>query len=155
MSFKNIFNPDFQDFIQICNRCKVDYILVGGYLVILHGYQRTTGDIDIWVNVNSENYNRLMNAFAEFGLPTNAITQTSFLNTSENEVFSFGVSPVCIDIMTSVKGLSFDEAFNNARWYEIEDNLSVRGLSRSDLLKAKKASGRNKDLDDIENLSNA
>ncbi len=65
---QNIFNEDFQDFIIALNTCKVEYILVGGYSVILHGYARTTGDMDIWVNATEENYGRLVKAFALFGL---------------------------------------------------------------------------------------
>ena len=66
----NIFNKDFQDFIKALNECNVEYILVGGYAVILHGYSRTTGDMDIWVNRNENNYDKLGLAFAKFGMPT-------------------------------------------------------------------------------------
>ncbi len=64
-----IFNNDFRDFIQAMNNHNVDYILVGGYAVILHGYRRVTGDMDIWVKRTNENYSKLSLAFAEFGLP--------------------------------------------------------------------------------------
>lgn len=153
MIFKNIFNTDFQDLISDFNTFEVEYILVGGYLVILHGYNRTTGDLDLWVNPTMENYLKIIKAFSFFGLPTEAISLDEFLDTVKNEVFTFGVSPVSIDILTSVKGLVFQEAFEQSAWYELEENLSVRGLSKSDLIKAKMASGRNKDLDDIENLT--
>jgi len=65
----NIFNDDFRDFIQALNNNEVEYLLVGGYAVILHGYRRVTGDMDIWVNRTKENYSRLTKAFLEFGLP--------------------------------------------------------------------------------------
>ena len=64
----NIFNQDFKDFISALNAAMVDYILVGGYSVILHGYSRTTGDLDIWVRKTEDNYKRLLNAFYAFGL---------------------------------------------------------------------------------------
>jgi len=76
----NIFNEDFKDFLLALNTEKVKYILVGGYAVILHGYNRTTGDLDIWVERTKENFNRLVAAFKHFGLPTNAISLISFLN---------------------------------------------------------------------------
>jgi hypothetical protein len=57
----NIFNQDFQDFIIALNKCKVEYLLVGGYAVILRGYNRTTGDMDVWVNKTPENYQKLSN----------------------------------------------------------------------------------------------
>ena len=65
----NIFNTDFVEFINSLNNHQVEYLLVGGYSVIIHGYPRTTGDLDIWVNQTTENYGRLKLAFGEFGLP--------------------------------------------------------------------------------------
>ncbi|MEO6037092.1 MAG: hypothetical protein ABIQ93_01685 [Saprospiraceae bacterium] len=63
----NIFNSDFQDFVRALNTVEVDYILVGGYAVILHGYNRTTGDLDVWVRKSPDNYQRLLKAFSQFG----------------------------------------------------------------------------------------
>jgi hypothetical protein len=63
----NIFNEDFRDFITLLNKHKVAYILVGGYAVILHGYRRTTGDLDIWVNQTKEIFFRLIKVYREFG----------------------------------------------------------------------------------------
>ena len=65
----NIFKEDFRDFIQCLNNCDVRYILVGGFSVILHGYARTTGDMDVWVDRTLENYNRIKLAFLHFGMP--------------------------------------------------------------------------------------
>jgi hypothetical protein len=148
----NIFNDDFHDFINALNQSEVEYILVGGYSVILHGYSRNTGDLDLWVNKTRENYNKLKNAFYSFGMPVFDMTEFNFLNNSQFNVFSFGKPPVSIDIMTEVKGLSFYSAYQSASIIKIE-NLSVRLINLNDLLKAKKSSGRSKDLDDIENLS--
>jgi hypothetical protein len=148
----NIFNRDFQDFIEALNQSKVDYILVGGYAVILHGYARTTGDMDIWVKAVSSNYQKLLKAFEVFGMSVFDMTEKRFLDTSENEVFSFGRPPVSIDIITKIKGLKFDEALASAEWFNIEGDLHIRALNLNSLITAKKASGRNKDLDDIENL---
>ncbi|MCS7019731.1 MAG: DUF6036 family nucleotidyltransferase [Cytophagales bacterium] len=149
---RNIFNPDFQDFIQSLNTSDVEYILVGGYSVILHGYSRTTGDMDIWVHATPENYRKLVHAFMNFGMPIFDMSETKFLQVSDYDVFTFGRPPVSIDIITQIKGLQFNEAFQSAIWVEIEENLRVRTLHLSDLIKAKQASGRNKDKDDLENL---
>jgi hypothetical protein len=148
----NIFNPDFQDFIAALNTSDVNYILVGGYSVILHGYSRTTGDMDIWVQVDTVNYKKLCAAFATFGMPLFDMTEKKFLQTRDYDVFTFGRPPVSIDIITQIKGLTFEQAFANAVWFDIDNNLKIRVLSIADLLTAKKAAGRNKDLDDIENL---
>ena len=149
---QNIFNPDFQEFISALNACEVAYILVGGYSVILHGYARTTGDMDVWVEPSEENYLRLRKAFAQFGMPVFDMTPDRFLTNANYDVFTFGRPPVCIDILTQVKGLEFQPAFQHAEWFEIGEGLSVRALRLSDLLEAKQAAARPKDLDDIENL---
>jgi len=73
----DIFNPDFKDFINSLNKCQVQYMLVGGYAVILRGYSRSTGDMDIWVNKTEANFKTLKNALAEFGLP--GFFQTSLM----------------------------------------------------------------------------
>jgi len=147
----NIFNDDFRDFIQALNNNKVEYILVGGYAVILHGYRRTTGDMDIWVNTTLDNLLKLKKAFLEFGLPVNDLTEDKFLHDNSIDVFTYGRSPVSIDVMKEVKGLQFDEAFASSEIY-IENNLEIRFINYSQLIKAKQNSGRFKDLDDIEKL---
>ena len=148
----NIFNLDFQDFISALNNNKVDYILVGGYSVIIHGYARTTGDLDIWLKKTKLNYKKLVAAFSEFKMPLFDMTEKNFLSNPDMDVFTFGTPPVCIDLMTSVKGLDFDKAFENATVTEVE-GLKIRVIHYNDLIAAKKASNRHKDQDDIENLS--
>ncbi len=147
-----IFNKDFQEFITSFNDQEVEYILVGGYAVILHGYNRTTGDMDIWVNRTEANYTRIVAAFHDFGMPVFDMTKDNFLYNEKMDVFSFGVPPVSIDLMTETKGLDFGKCFENAEVYSLED-LTIRVLNKKDLIKAKKASNRPKDQDDIENLS--
>ena len=148
----NIFNQDFQDFIRALNEAKVRYVLVGGYAVILHGYNRTTGDLDIWLERTEENYTRLVSAFRIFNMPVFDMSLENFLNTSQYDVFTFGVPPVSIDIMLNVKGLDFKEALSLAEWMVIDD-VNVNLIDLQSLIKAKKASGRHRDLDDIENIA--
>ena len=148
----NIFNDDFRDFIDALNKNEVEYLLVGGYAVILNGYRRTTGDMDIWINVTPENYRRLIKAFLNFGLPTVDITEENFLNNNEIEVFTYGLPPVSIDILKVVKGCIFEEAYKLRSLYE-EKGLLIRFIHLNTLIQAKKAAGRFKDLDDIEKLS--
>ena len=148
----NIFNDDFRDFIDALNKYEVEYLLVGGYAVILNGYRRTTGDMDIWINVTPENYRRLIKAFLNFGLPTVDITEENFLNNNEIEVFTYGLPPVSIDILKVVKGCIFEEAYKLSSLYE-EKGLLIRFIHLNTLIQAKKAAGRFKDLDDIEKLS--
>ncbi|MCU0417990.1 MAG: hypothetical protein MUE33_12480 [Cytophagaceae bacterium] len=144
----NIFNQDFLDFILTLEKFDARYILVGGYSVILHGYPRTTGDLDIWVDQTKENYRLLIQAFSEFGLPM--MSENEFLNPA-NEVFTYGRPPIAIDVMTTCKGLLFKEAFNNSQIINV-DGISIRLIHYNDLIVTKKASGRYKDLNDIEHL---
>lgn len=126
--------------------------MVGGYAVIYYGSSRTTGDIDIWVRRSEENYLKITQAFHRFGMPVFDMTSANFLLSDKMDVFSFGNPPVSIDLLTNVKGLNFDEAFNRAV-DAIWDNVPVKVIDIRDLISAKKAAGRYKDLEDIANIS--
>ncbi len=86
----NLFNADFQDFLRAFRLHDVRYVLVGGYSVILHGYSRTTGHLDLWVEKSAENYARLTQAFADFGMPVFDMTAHNFLDNPAMDVFTFG-----------------------------------------------------------------
>jgi hypothetical protein len=148
----NIFKDDFRDFIRSFNEYSVRYILVGGYSVILHGYPRTTGDMDIWVERTAENYKKIESAFLHFGMPVFDMTEDAFLTNDEMDVFTFGRSPSTIDVMVDVKGVDFDQCYQNSVFFE-EDGLMIRTIYINDLISAKKASGRAKDINDLENLN--
>jgi len=147
----NIFNDDFRDFLAALNEQEVRYILVGGFSVILHGYSRTTGDMDIWVDRTVENYSKLQKAFHQFGMPLFDMTEQNFLAHTEWDVFTFGVPPVAIDIMVKVKGLSFDDCYAKSIFFE-DDDLKIRTIHKENLIEAKKSAGRSKDLNDLENI---
>ena len=147
----NIFNTDFRDFLTSLNNNSVRYILVGGYSVILHGYSRTTGDMDLWVERTAENYKRIKQAFNEFGMPVFDMTEENFLEHPVWDVFTFGTPPVAIDLMISMKGFNFSEIYERAIFFK-EDGLAIRVIHKNDLIALKKKAGRSKDLDDLENL---
>ncbi len=147
----NILNQDFIDFISALNTSEVEYIIVGGYAVIYHGYNRTTGDLDIWISRTSENYIKLQKAFGVFGMSLFDMTKEKFLNQANFDVFTFGRPPVSIDILTNVKGLDFNEVFANSSLTEF-DGVKVRMIDILDLLISKKSSNRPRDLDDIDHL---
>lgn len=147
----NIFNSDFRDFISALNSQSVRYILVGGYSVILHGYPRTTGDMDIWVERSVENYQNIKNAFDQFGMPVFDMTLDNFLSHPNWDVFTFGTPPVAIDLMVQVQGLDFEIAYENSVLFE-DDGLSVRTIHKNDLIQTKKVVNRPKDQDDLLNL---
>jgi hypothetical protein len=146
----NILNNDFKDFIISLNENEVEYIVVGGYAVIIRGYSRSTGDIDIWVNRTIDNYNKLHKAIREFGLPEIAVKKEEFF--SDNfDVFTFGKPPYAIELMTAVKGLEFNRTFDSAT-IELVNDIPVRIIHLHHLIEAKKSAGRSKDLNDLENL---
>ncbi|WP_310394598.1 DUF6036 family nucleotidyltransferase [Hymenobacter sp.] len=147
----NIFNPDFRDFLAALQQNNVRYVLVGGYSVILHGYSRTTGDLDIWVDKTSANYAQLVQAFQAFGMPIFDMTAENFLHQTKFDVFTFGRPPVAIDVMTSLKGLDFADAYTRATDKEVE-SLTVRLIHFQHLLQAKRAAGRPRDQNDLDNL---
>lgn len=146
-----IFQEDFRDFLKALNDQEVKYILVGGLAVVLHGHARVTGDMDIWVECTEVNYKKLAKAFHQFHMPVFDMTLEKFLNTTENDVFSFGRNPVGIDVMTSVKGIEFDKSYELSIVFE-DEGLFIRVVHINQLIEAKKASGRLKDLDDINQL---
>ena len=148
----NIFNQDFREFLNALNNNKVKYLLVGGYSVILHGYSRTTGDMDIWVDRTKENYVLLNSAFEEFGMPIFDMTLENFISHPEWDVFTYGKPPVAIDILINLKGVNFNFAFNNSIVFDL-DGLSIRTIHKNDLITAKMAANRAKDQNDLENLS--
>ena len=147
----DIFESDFNDFIAALNMAGTEYMVVGGYAVILHGYFRTTQDMDIWVNKTSENYQKLAKAFAIFGAPVFGMDEKNFMG-EEFDVFAIGRSPLKIEILTKLKGLEFSDAVQHALQKEME-GINVKYLNLNDLIQSKKASGRYKDLDDIEKLT--
>ncbi len=147
----NIFNSDFREFIAALNRNQVRYILVGGYSVILHGYPRTTGDMDLWVERTKENYLKIRRSFEEFGMPVFDMTEENFLHHPVWDVFTFGIPPVAIDLMIKMEGFNFQEIFERSVIFKDED-LEIRVIHKNDLIAAKQKAGRSKDLDDLENL---
>lgn len=128
-------------------------MLVGGYSVILHGYSRTTGDMDLWVERSSENYGRIKKAFEYFGMPVFDMTEENFLHHPVWDVFTFGVPPVAIDLMIKLDGFIFQDIFERAIIFQ-DDDLEIRVIHKKDLIAAKKKAGRSKDLDDLEHLGN-
>ena len=145
----NLFNNDFLDFLELLKIHDVNYLLVGGYAVILHGYGRSTGDLDLWIDQTSENYNKLRKVYLDFGAP---IFSEEEFNSEKIDVWSIGVEPRKIEILTKVTGLQFNESLKNCNWLELE-KIKVPYIDFDDLIKNKLATGRYKDLADVEQLN--
>ncbi len=145
--------PDFKEFIQFLNEENVEYLVGGGYAVTWHGYPRFTGDIDIWIHATKENAGRMVRVLKKFGAGNVGITVEDFLD-DRFDVLKMGREPIRIDMMTKMKGLDFPEAFAQKEIYD-SDGLPVFILSLASLRKAKRASNRPKDKDDLQHLPKA
>lgn len=124
---------------------EVDFMLVGGYAVALHGWPRTTFDIDFWILANPENAKSVMRAIRAFGAPLMNLTEEDFHK--PGMVFQIGVPPQRIDIISAISGLDYAEASRRAVKMTV-DGLEVKVISLDDLIVNKRASGRPKDIAD-------
>ena len=140
---------DFKEFLKLLASNGVEYLLIGGYAVNLHGYVRTTNDLDIWVRINPDNAARTDRALRQFGFATPALTPDLFLQ--RDNVVRMGLPPVRIEIITSISGVEFEECYAAREMIQIED-MVVPVISLARLRENKAASGRAKDLADLESL---
>jgi hypothetical protein len=141
--------PDFKDFLQLLNGNAVDYLLVGGYAVAYYGYPRATADMDVWVAIAPTNAQRAVQALREFGFDVPELSPELFL--LPDKVIRMGVPPVRIEVLTTISGVSFDECFRQRTIAEI-DGIPVNLISLEHLKINKRASGRLKDLADLDYL---
>lgn len=144
----NLFNFDFLEFLELLEKHEVDFLLVGGYAVIIHGYTRSTGDLDLWINQTTDNYRKLKLVYQDYCAP---IFSEEDFESDKFDVWSIGVEPRKIEILTKVDGLIFEESKSHCKWFELE-KIKIPYIDFDDLIKNKLASGRYKDLADIEQL---
>lgn len=140
---------DFKEFFELLNSEKVEYLLIGGFAVALHGHVRATSDIDVWIRASPENSIRVAKALRRFGFSERTIDDAMFAE--PRKIFQFGVPPYRIDVLTRVSGVEFDAAYPNRRMTPL-DGVTVPLISLGDLRTNKAASGRLKDLADLEKL---
>lgn len=141
--------PDFREFLNLLNAHRVEYLLVGGYAVGYHGYPRATVDMDVWIAVNHVNAKKVVAALKAFGFESAELTPDIFLK--ENLIARMGVPPLRIEILTGIDGVTFDECYAE-RITDSIDGVMVNLINLRYLKANKKASGRAKDINDLENL---
>jgi hypothetical protein len=142
--------PDFKEFLKLLNENNVHYLLIGGYAVGYHGYVRATGDMDIWVAIHPENAQKIVAVLKIFGFDHPELTPELFLQ--EKKIIRMGVPPLRLEITTSVSGVEFDECYQTRIEDEL-DGVRVNLINLENLKKNKKASGRSKDIADLEKLT--
>jgi hypothetical protein len=140
---------DFKDLLELFNAHKVEYIIVGGYALAFHGAPRYTGDIDIFVKPDDENAARIMSALEVFGFGSVGLAAQDFER--PGQVVQLGVPPVRVDIITSISGVSWNEAFSHRAVGKYGD-IQVHYIGQDQFIMNKKAMGRKKDLADLEAL---
>jgi predicted nucleotidyltransferase len=143
------FPQDFSEFLKLLNEHHVEYLLIGGFAVAMHGYPRTTADLDVWVARRRENAENLVRSLREFGFDTPNLTPELF--DDPERIVRMGTAPLRIEILTQIDGVEFDDCLTRAETQMVDGN-KVPVISLSDLKINKRASGRAKDLDDLENL---
>jgi hypothetical protein len=142
-------NPDFVDLLRAFIAANVRFLVVGAYALALHGRPRATGDLDVWVDATPHNAPRIMHALAAFGAPLADLAVDDF--SREGIVYQIGVPPSRIDILTELTGVSFTEAWPGRVRRPFGD-VDVDFIGREAFLRNKRATGRAKDLGDIEGL---
>lgn len=142
-------NPDFVDLLRAFVAADVRFLIVGAYALALHGRPRATGDLDLWVDATPDNAARVMRALAAFGAPLDRIAADDFAR--EGVTYQIGVPPGRIDILTELTGLAFAEAWADRVRRPFGD-VDVDFIGRASFIRNKRATGRPKDLVDIDGM---
>lgn len=144
-------NPDFLDMLAALDRAGARFIVVGAHALGVHGTPRATGDLDVWVDPTPENAALVWRALLEFGAPVAAMNLAAKDLTTPDTVVQIGLPPARIDLLTSLTGLTFDEAWAGRTRHSV-GALDVPFLGKDALIKNKRACGRPKDLADLQIL---
>jgi len=142
-------NTDFRDLFAELNAVAAEYLVVGAHALAAHGHVRATKDLDVWIRASPENAARVHRALAAFGAPLQGLSVQDLAG--PDLIFQIGIPPVRIDVITSIDGVDFEEAWPERVFSEYDDQR-VHVLSRRHLIENKKASGRLQDLADVEFL---
>lgn len=142
-------NPDFVEMLAALRAAGAEYLVVGAHALAAHGRPRATGDLDLWVRPTAANAARVFQALETFGAPLHELTMADLQ--TPDVVFQIGVAPSRIDILTSLSGVGFEEAWPSRVTVPIS-GLEVPVIGRDQLIANKRAAGRLRDLADLEEL---
>ncbi|MGB2682800.1 MAG: hypothetical protein WBE39_15975 [Candidatus Competibacter sp.] len=143
---------DFKEFVELLNKNNVEYLIVGGYAVGIHGYPRYTGDLDIWINATRQNAHKMVAVLDEFGFSSFGLTEEDFIKSGN--VIQMGYPPFRIDVLTKIDGVEFGECYKNKIIVQV-DQLVLSVIGINELKKNKQASDRPRDAEDLRNLQNS
>ena len=140
---------DFEDFVKLLNKYQVDYMVVGGYALAFHGKPRHTGDLDIWINTSELNAEKLIIVIKEFGLASLGLTKLDFM--IEGYVTQIGYPPLRIDILNSIDGVKFEDAFPNKLMVD-SNGIEIKYIGLKEFIENKTALGRSQDIADLKEI---
>jgi hypothetical protein len=143
---------DFSELLQAFNAQDVEYLVVGAHAVAVYGHIRATKDLDVWVRPCRVNAQRVISALSMFGAPLGDLTEDDL--SKEGTIFQIGVPPLRIDLMTSIDGVDFSDAWPD-RFSSTFGNVPVFVISRQHLIQNKKTAARLQDLADAEKLESS
>ena len=143
--------PDFIRLLSTFNKHKVGYVIIGGYAVIFHGYERLTTDIDLLIEPTQENKTRIIAALKDFGIDKLFLKEIESSHFSDAHVFSFGEPPRKIDLLTKINHVNYDTAIPKINYFTI-DNEQIPVIGYHDLILSKMTNDRGKDKGDVEEL---
>jgi hypothetical protein len=144
-----LFTDDWKEFLRLANSHRLKYLVVGGVAVSLHGHTRSTHDIDIWIENSVANINRLKKTMTSFGFLEQAESVPNKMG--NRDVLFLGKTPFRIDILSGISGLTFARVFRSKQDFDV-DGILVPVIDLENLIINKEASGRHKDLADVEVL---
>jgi hypothetical protein len=138
-------NPNFRDMLCALYDENVEFLIVGAYALAAHGLPRATGDLDLWIRPSADNAQRVWRALERFRAPLSRLKLDDFCE--PDVVFQIGVAPSRIDLLTSITGVVFDDAWQARTFFNV-DGRAIGVLGRDDLLRNKRSTARPKDLAD-------
>lgn len=147
----NIFLENHQKLLTSLIKNKVKFLLIGGYAVIYHGYKRTTGDMDIWIEPDNSNKLKLLEVLEEFEFDKKGIEYIKNLDFTKHLAFHFWEEPERVDCLTYISNVKFNEAFDQKVIADIE-GISIPIIHYNHLILSKLMTNRSKDKADIEEL---
>lgn len=147
---ERMLSDDLKEFLRFLNEEKVEYLLIGGWAVGYYGYPRLTQDMDVWVELSLDNARRILRSLERFGFKAGVADESLFLK--PGNIVRFGFPPNRIEILNQISGVEFAECVTRKEMADF-DGVQIPVIAREDLIRNKSASGRHKDLADIEGLN--
>ena len=144
-------NQDYKEMLSTLLEEKVNFLLIGAYALAAHGYPRATGDIDLFIQPNENNAEKVYKALVKFGAPLQNISVKDFA--TPGTIFQIGIIPRRIDIINSIDGVSFEDAYSDRIIVNIE-SMPIPVLSKKNMIINKEATGRPKDKTDADVMKN-